>query len=112
MSTRIEGDAVDEWRQHWKVVLAAFAGMGVASVISYSSSLFIEPLEQEFGWSRAQIMSGHSIAATIAAKSPWFPFLCCCCICTAIAIASTWLASLQVIRGGKTNSATIKIKMV
>lgn len=67
MSTRIEGDAVDEWRQHWKVVLAAFAGMGVASVISYSSSLFIEPLEQEFGWSRAQIMSGHSIAATIAA---------------------------------------------
>jgi len=52
---------------HWKVVLAACAGMGVASTISYSSGLFIEPLEQEFGWSRAQIMSGHSIAATLAA---------------------------------------------
>lgn len=67
MSTRIEGHAASEFRQHWTVVLAAFAGMGVASVISYSGSLFIEPLEQEFGWSRAQIMSGHSIAATVAA---------------------------------------------
>jgi nitrate/nitrite transporter NarK len=67
VSTRIEGIAATEWRLHWKVVLAAFAGMGVASTIAYSSGLFIEPLEQEFGWSRAQIMSGHSIAATLAA---------------------------------------------
>ena len=67
VSTRIEGNAAAEWRQHWKVVLAACAGMGVASTIAYSSGLFIEPLEQEFGWSRAQIMSGHSIAATVAA---------------------------------------------
>ena len=52
-----------EWRMHWKVVLAACVGMAVASVISYSSSLFIDPLEREFGWSRAQIMSGHSIAS-------------------------------------------------
>ncbi len=67
MPTRIEGNAATEWRLHWKVVLAAFCGMAVASIISYSSGLFIAPLEQEFGWSRAQIMSGHSIAATLAA---------------------------------------------
>jgi nitrate/nitrite transporter NarK len=67
MSTRIEGNAAAEWRQHWKVVLAACVGMGVASTIAYSGGLFIEPLEKEFGWSRAQIMSGHSIAATLAA---------------------------------------------
>ena len=67
MSTRIEGSASAEWRSNWTVVLAACTGMAVASIISYSSGLFIEPLEQEFGWSRVQIMSGHSIAATIAA---------------------------------------------
>ena len=66
MSVRIEGSAAAEWRQNWTVVLAACAGMAVAAVISYSSSLFIEPLESEFGWSRAQIMSGHSIASTLA----------------------------------------------
>ena len=67
MSTRIDGNAAAEWRAHWTVVLAACAGMAVATIISYSSGLFIAPLEQEFGWSRAQIMSGHSITATIAA---------------------------------------------
>ena len=64
MSTRIEGSAAAEWRAHWPVVMAAMAGMAVASLISYSSGLFIEPLEKEFGWSRAEIAAGHSIAAT------------------------------------------------
>ena len=67
MSTRIEGSVATEWRLHWKVVLAAMAGMAVASLISYSSGLFIEPLEKEYGWSRTEIASGHSIAATLAA---------------------------------------------
>ncbi len=67
MSTRIEGNAAAEWRANWTVVLAACAGMAMASIISYSSGLFIEPFEREYGWSRVQIMSGHSIAATIAA---------------------------------------------
>lgn len=67
VSTRIDGNAAAEWRQHWTVVMAACAGMAVATIISYSSSLFIEPLEREFGWSRAQIMSGHSITSLIAA---------------------------------------------
>lgn len=66
MSIRIEGNAGAEWRENWTVVMAACLGMAVAAIISYSSSLFIEPLEKEFGWSRAQIMSGHSIAATLA----------------------------------------------
>ncbi|MDT0509823.1 MFS transporter [Novosphingobium sp. MMS21-SN21R] len=67
MSTRIEGNVAAEWRANWTVVMAACAGMAMASIISYSSGLFIEPFEREFGWSRVQIMSGHSIAATIAA---------------------------------------------
>jgi len=73
VSTRIEGDAVAEWKQNWTVVLAACAGMVVASLISYSNGLFIEPLEKEFHWTRAQIMSGNSIAATLAVV--FAPFL-------------------------------------
>ncbi len=67
MSIRVEGSAASEWRANWPIVLAAAAGYGVASIVSYSSSLFIEPLQGEFGWSRAQIMSGHSIAALAGA---------------------------------------------
>ncbi|MBV1686184.1 MFS transporter [Novosphingobium sp. G106] len=43
--------------------MAAFAGVAVSTIISYSSSLFIEPLQHEFGWTRAQAMSGHAIAS-------------------------------------------------
>ena len=63
MSARIDGNAGAEWRAHWTVVLAACAGFGASTIISYSSSLFIQPLQHDFGWSRAQIMSGHSIAS-------------------------------------------------
>lgn len=52
-----------EWRHNWKVVLAASAGVAASSIISYSSGLFIEPLQHDFGWSRAQVMSGHAIAS-------------------------------------------------
>lgn len=67
MTDRIEGSAASEWRAHWPIVLAAAVGYAVASIVSYSSSLFIEPLQNEFGWSRAQIMSGHSISALAGA---------------------------------------------
>jgi MFS family permease len=67
MSARIEGNAGAEWRANWLVIVAAMAGMAVASLISYCSGLFIEPMEKEFGWSRAEIAGGHSIAATAAA---------------------------------------------
>ena len=65
-----------EWRQHWPAVLAASSGMALAATISYSTALFIAPLEKEFGWSRADISSGHVIAgmATIFC-SPWTGWL-------------------------------------
>ena len=63
MSARLEGDALKEWRQHWPVVLAASAGMGMAAVISFAGALFIAPLEKEFGWSRTEITSAHMISA-------------------------------------------------
>jgi MFS family permease len=54
-----------EWRAHWPIVVAAFFGMGMSTIASYTTSLFIEPIEAEFGWTRAQIMSGHIIAAVV-----------------------------------------------
>jgi MFS family permease len=63
LSARLEGSAIQEWRQHWPVVLAASAGMGMAAVISFAGALFIAPLEKEFGWSRTEISSAHMISA-------------------------------------------------
>jgi MFS family permease len=63
LSARLEGDAREEWRAHWPVVLAASAGMAMAAVISYAAGLFIAPLEKEFGWSRTDIASAHLISA-------------------------------------------------
>ena len=65
MSGIMPKGAPAEWRAHWPVVLAAFAGMGLSTIAAYTISLFIEPIEAEFGWSRAQIMSGNLFAAII-----------------------------------------------
>lgn len=65
MSVKTTHGAAAEWRAHWMVVLAAFSGMGLSTIATYTISLFIDPLEAEFGWTRAQIMSGQMIAATV-----------------------------------------------
>ena len=63
MSARINGNAAAEWRAHWPIVLAAMAGYAASTITTYSSQVFIQPLQAEFGWTRGQIASGHSIAA-------------------------------------------------
>ena len=55
--------ALAEWRQHWKVVLAAVAGMSISTLPSYSAALLYAPFEQEFGWARAQVAAPHIIAS-------------------------------------------------
>lgn len=55
-----------EWRAHWPVVLAAMVGMSFSSLAPASLGLFIEPLTEEFGWSRAQISLGLTIYALFA----------------------------------------------
>ncbi|MBV1918053.1 MAG: MFS transporter [Sphingomonadaceae bacterium] len=65
MSGRVAASAAAEWRAHWSVVAAACAGMGLATIAMYTTSLFIEPLEAEFGWTRAEIMSGYVLTAVV-----------------------------------------------
>ena len=40
--------------------------MALASTTVYTLGIFIAPLEAEFGWSRAQVMSGSAVSATSA----------------------------------------------
>lgn len=55
--------AADEWKASWPLVLAAMVGFSFHSIATYSTGLFIAPLQEEFGWSRGQITAGLAIAA-------------------------------------------------
>lgn len=68
--------ASQEWRQHWGVVFAGFTGMALATVHIYSIGLFVGPLEEEFGWSRSQIMFGFTLYTILSAMmTPFFGML-------------------------------------
>jgi len=51
-----------EWRSFWTLPVAAALGYSIAVLHTYSLGAFIAPLQQEFGWTRAQISLGITIA--------------------------------------------------
>ena len=52
-----------EWRQSWSVVLGAAAGMGTGvALYLYVASIFIEPLREEFGWTRGDLGIGGMVS--------------------------------------------------
>jgi len=65
LSLKLDGPVSGEWRQHWSVVLASIFGIGLVTVYHYSTGAMIAPLEQEFGWKRAQISLGITIVAVV-----------------------------------------------
>lgn len=65
--------AREEWRANWPLVLAATVGFSFYSVAIYALGLFIEPLSNEFGWSRTEIIGGLSLAALVTA--PFAPVI-------------------------------------
>lgn len=60
------GNASEEWGRHWPVVAAAASGVALSTLSSFSTGVFLEPMQTDLGWSRAQITSAHAIAATSA----------------------------------------------
>lgn len=54
-----------EWRDGGAVAFSAALGMGVAVVHLYSLGVFIQPLEQAFGWSRADISAGPIVLSIL-----------------------------------------------
>ncbi len=63
--------AREEWAAHWRVV----AGSGIAfgtgyALFGYVSSLFIEPLSQEMGWTRGDISTASAIGLVGGLAAP------------------------------------------
>ena len=61
MPAKAELFARDEWRKHGSIIPACVAGMILVAVHNYTLGVMIHPLEQEFGWSRAEISVGPMI---------------------------------------------------
>lgn len=59
--------AADEWRQGWSLALACLTGFGFFSVLLATTGVFIQPLTDEFGWSRSLLSSGPAIATGVTA---------------------------------------------
>jgi len=57
--------AAEEWRENWPLVLASAFGMSLSMVVIFANGLFFDPLEREFGWSRAEVSSGMTIYAAV-----------------------------------------------
>jgi MFS family permease len=55
--------AANEWRSGWSLVLGAAIGVTLLNVGFMSAGTFVAPLEQAFGWSRAEISSGTTVVA-------------------------------------------------
>ena len=65
MNSAVTGTS--EWKKYWFLPMAAALGYATSVIHVYSMGPFIEPLQAEFGWSRAQVSSGLSLSAIISA---------------------------------------------
>jgi len=61
-----------EWRAHWSLVLSAMVGLSFVGVPSATLGLFMDPLQQDFGWSRAEVAAGMTVMALVT--TPLAPF--------------------------------------
>lgn len=61
-----------EWRAHWRVGLAAFLTVGLSfGAFNAVVSIFIIPLQEAFGWSRAQVAFAQNAGLAAAIVSPF-----------------------------------------
>lgn len=65
-------EALNEWRVQWRVGVAAFLCLGCSFGAFHAiSSLFVLPLQQEFGWTRGQIAVAQNASLAAALASPF-----------------------------------------
>jgi predicted MFS family arabinose efflux permease len=67
MSLGFDAEARAEWRKGWPLALSCLSGMTVASIALYVIGPLIGPIEEDFGWSRAQIMLGLTVSTLVGA---------------------------------------------
>lgn len=56
----------DEWRRNWTLVLACAVGFSFSSILTYAFGLFIVPLSEEFGWTRAEVSAGLTLTGVVS----------------------------------------------
>lgn len=62
-----------EWSQGWTLVLASAVGFSFFSVLLSAVGLFMEPLNEEFGWDKSLLSAGPAIATGVTALlSPFY----------------------------------------
>lgn len=62
---------LQEWRQGWRPGVAAIVGVSLGYTLwLVLSSLFVEPLQREFGWSRGEIALAHSAGMVTGLIAP------------------------------------------
>lgn len=61
-----------EWKLHWPLLLAATFGISFGSIPTTTLGLFMQPLQDEFGWSRTTISLSMTVFALIV--TPLSPF--------------------------------------
>ena len=61
----VDAGARKEWREGWPLVLASVVGTSVTSIMVYSLGVLMGPLQQQFGWSKAEISSGLLINSIV-----------------------------------------------
>ena len=61
-----EMTAGQEWRGNWRLVLACMLAVTWVAAPTTSLTLFIEPLQQSFGWGRAQISAGLFVYSIVS----------------------------------------------
>lgn len=55
--------ALGEWRRYGSIIPACVLGMSLLAIHVYALGVLMEPLQQEFGWSRAEISAGPLVTA-------------------------------------------------
>jgi predicted MFS family arabinose efflux permease len=69
---RMAVTARDEWARHWRVVLGCGLAFGTGySLFGYVSSLFIDELSAEFGWTRGEISTASAVGLIGALAAPF-----------------------------------------
>jgi MFS family permease len=61
-----------EWKLHWPLLLAATVGLSFGGLPITTLGLFMEPLQDEFGWSRTTISLGMTVFSLLVI--PLSPF--------------------------------------
>ncbi|MCB2074879.1 MAG: MFS transporter [Novosphingobium sp.] len=57
--------AAAEWRRHWPLVAASTSGMSLAALSTSAFGVMVVPIEQDIGWTRAQISSGPMLISVM-----------------------------------------------